>query len=98
MTFDECLKFLSNHQEELSTEMPALGIIDIMVGTTFRMLRAKGMTRKRAMQMVLWGVFYFAQQETIFTDRDKQAIIEAMQAAEANAYFVSGHREEYEEE
>ena len=77
--------------------MPALGIIDIMVGTTFRMLRAKGMTRKRAMQMVLWGVFYFAQQETIFTDNDKRAIIDAMQAAEANAYFVSGHREEYEE-
>ena len=98
MTFDECLKFLNNHQEELSSEMPSLGIIDIMIGTTFRLLRAKGMTRKRAMQMVLWGVFYFAQQETILTDRDEQAIIEAMQAAEANAYFASGHRDEYEEE
>lgn len=97
MTFDECLKFLNNHQEELSSEMPSLGIIDIMIGTTFRLLRAKGMTRKRAMQMILWGVFYFAQQETILTDNDKQAIIEAMQAAEANAYFASGHREEYEE-
>lgn len=97
MTFDECLKFLNNHQEELSSEMPSLGIIDIMIGTTFRQLRAKGMTRKRAMQMILWGVFYFAQQETIFTDRDKQAIVDAMQAAEANAYFASGHREEYEE-
>lgn len=97
MTFDEILKFLSNHQEELSTEMPYLGIIDIMIGTTFRQLRAKGMTRKRAMQMILWGVFYFAQQETIFTDNDKQAIIDAIQAAEAHAYFASGHREEYEE-
>lgn len=97
MTFDECLKFLNNHQEELSSEMPSLGIIDIMIGTTFRLLRAKGMTRKRAMQMILWGVFYFAQQETILTDNDEQAIIEAMQAAEANAYFASGHREEYEE-
>lgn len=97
MTFDECLKFLNNHQEELSSEMPSLGIIDIMIGTTFRQLRAKGMTRKRAMQMILWGVFYFAQQETIFTDRDKQAIVDAMQAAGANAYFASGHREEYEE-
>lgn len=47
MTFDECLKFLNNHQEELSSEMPSLGIID--------------------------------------------------KAAEANAYFASGHREEYEE-
>lgn len=97
MTFDECLKFLNNHQEELSSEMPSLGIIDIMIGTTFRQLRAKGMTRKKAMQMILWGVFYFAQQETILTDKDKQAIIDAMQAAEANAYFASGHREEYEE-
>lgn len=97
MTFDECLKFLNNHQEELSSEMPSLGIIDIMIGTTFRLLRAKGMTRKKAMQMILWGVFYFAQQETILTDRDEQAIIEAMQAAKANAYFVSGHREEEEE-
>ena len=98
MTFDECLKFLNNHPEELSTEMPSLGIIDIMIGTTFRQLRAKGMSRKRAMQMILWGVFYFAQQETIFTDNDKQAIIDAMQAAEANAYFISSHCEEYEEE
>ena len=97
MTFDECLKFLNNHQEELSSEMPSLGIIDIMIGTTFRLLRAKGMTRKRAMQMILWGVFYFAQQETILTDNDEQAIIEAMQAAGAHAYFASGHREEYEE-
>lgn len=97
MTFDECLKFLNNHQEELSSEMPSLGIIDIMIGTTFRLLRAKGMTRKRAMQMILWGVFYFAQQETIFTDNDKRAIIDAIYAAEANAYFVSGHRDEYEE-
>lgn len=97
MTFDECLKFMANHQEELSSEMPSLGIIDIMVGTIYRLLRDKGMTRKRVMQMILWGVFYFAQQETILTDRDKQAIIDAMQAAEANAYFVSGHREEYEE-
>lgn len=98
MTFDECLKFLNNHQEELSSEMPSLGIIDIMIGTTFRLLRAKGMTRKRAMQMVLWGVFYFAQQETILTDRDEQAIIEAMQAAEAYAYFASGHCDDAEEE
>lgn len=98
MTFDECLKFLNNHQEELSTEMPALGIVDIMIGTIYRLLRDKGMTRKKVMQMILWGVFYFAQQETIFTDNDKRAIIDAMQAAEANAYFVSGHRDEYEEE
>ena len=97
MTFDECLKFLSNHQEELSTEMPALGIIDIMIGTIYRLLRDKGMTRKKVMQMILWGVFYFAQQETIFTDNDKRAIIDAIYASEANAYFVSGHREEYEE-
>lgn len=97
MTFDECLKFLNNHQEELSSEMPSLGIIDIMIGTTYRLLRAKGITRKKAMQMILWGVFYFAQQETIFTDRDKQAIVDAMQASEANAYFVSGHSEEKEE-
>lgn len=98
MTFDECLKFLSNHQEELSTEMPALGIIDIMIGTTYRLLRAEGRTSRRTMQMILFGLFYFAQQETIFTDNDEQAIIDAMQAAEANAYFASGHRDEYEEE
>lgn len=97
MTFDECLKFLNNHQEEFSSEMPSLGIIEIMIGTTYRLLRAKGITRKKAMQMILWGVFYFAQQETILTDNDEQAIIEAMRAAEANAYFASGHREEYEE-
>lgn len=98
MTFDECLKFLDNHQEELSSEMPSLGIIDIMIGTTYRLLRTKGIPRKKVMQMILWGVFYFAQQETILTDKDKQTIIEAMLAAEANAYFVSGHRDEAEEE
>lgn len=98
MTFDECMKFMANHQEELSTEMPALGIVDIMIGTIYRLLREKGMSRKKVMQMILWGVFYFAQQETILTDKDKQAIIDAIYAAEANAYFTSGHRDEYEEE
>ena len=97
MTFDECLKFLSNNQEELSTEMPYLGIIEIMIGTTYRQLRMKGMTRKRIMQQMLWGLFYFVQKENILTDKDEQVVIEAMQAAEANAYFASGHREEDEE-
>lgn len=97
MTFDEILKFLSNNQEELSTEMPYLGIIEIMIGTTYRQLRMKGMTRKRIMQLMLWGLFYFVQQGSILTDKDEQVVIEAMQAAEANAYFISGHREEYEE-
>lgn len=98
MTFDECLKFLNNHQEELSSEMPFLGIIDIMIGTTFRLLRAKGMTRERIMQLMLWGLFYFVQKENILTDRDEQVVIEAMQAAEANAYFASGHRDDEDEE
>ena len=53
MTFDDCLKFLNNHQEELPTEMPYLGIIEIMIGTTYRQLRARGMTRKRIMQLML---------------------------------------------
>lgn len=97
MTFDECLKFLSYHQEELPSEMPYLGIIEIMIGTTYNQLRMKGMTRERVMQLMLWGLFYFVQKETILTDKDEQAIIEAMQAAKANAYFASGHREEYEE-
>lgn len=26
MTFDDCLEFLNNHQEELPSEMPYLGI------------------------------------------------------------------------
>ena len=98
MTFDECLKFLDNHQEELSSEMPVLDIIDIMIGTIYSLLRDQGLSRKIAMQMILWGVFYFAQQETGFTGDAKRGIIEAMQAAKANAYFVSGHREEEEEE
>lgn len=98
MTFDECLKFLNNHQEELSSEMPYLGIIEIMIGTTYNQLRMKGMTRERIMQLMLWGLFYFVQKENILTDKDEQVVIEAMQAAKANAYFVSGHREEYEEE
>ena len=97
MTFDECLNFLSNNQEELSTEMPYLGIIEIMIGTTYRQLRMKGMTRKRILQLMLWGLFYFVQKENIITDKDEQVVIEAMQAAKANAYFVSGHREEEEE-
>nr|DAN94125.1 MAG TPA: hypothetical protein [Caudoviricetes sp.] len=97
MTFDECLNFLSNNQEELSTEMPYLGIIEIMIGTTYRQLRMKGMTRKRILQLMLWGLFYFVQKENILTDKDEQVVIEAMQAAKANAYFVSGHREEEEE-
>lgn len=97
MTFDEILKFLSNNQEELSTEMPYLGIIEIMIGTTYRQLSMKGMTRKRIMQLMLWGLFYFVQKENILTDKDEQVVIEAMQAAKANAYFVSGHREEDEE-
>ena len=98
MTFDECLKFLSYHQEELPTEMPYLGIIEIMIGTTYRQLRARGMTRERIMQLVLWGLLYFVQQDSILTDKDEQAIIDAMYAAKANAYFTSGHRDEAGEE
>lgn len=98
MTFDECLKFLNNHQEELSSEMPYLGIIEIMIGTTYNQLRMKGMTRERIMQLMLWGLFYFVQKENILTDKDEQVVIEAMQAAKANAFFASGHRDEYEEE
>lgn len=98
MTFDECLKFLNNHQEELSSEMPYLGIIEIMIGTTYNQLRMKGMTRERIMQLMLWGLFYFVQKENILTDKDEQVVIEALAAAKANAYFVSGHRDEYEEE
>lgn len=97
MTFDECLKFLSNNQEELSTEMPYLGIIEIMIGTTYRQLRAKGMTRERIMQLMLWGLFYFVQKENILTDKDEQVVIDAMYAAKANAYFASGLREEEKE-
>lgn len=97
MNFDECLKFLNNHQEELSSEMPYLGIIEIMIGTTYKQLRKKGMTRERIMQLMLWGLFYFVQKENILTDKDEQVVIEAMQAAKANAYLASGHREEYEE-
>lgn len=97
MTFDECLKFLNNHQEELPSEMPYLGVIEIMIGTTYNQLRMKGMTRERVMQLMLWGLFYFVQKENILTDKDEQVVIEAMQAAKANAYFASGHREEYEE-
>lgn len=98
MNFDECLKFLNNHQEELPSEMPYLGIIEIMIGTTYNQLRMKGMTRERVMQLMLWGLFYFVQKENILTDKDEQVVIEAMQAAKANAYFASGHREEEEEE
>lgn len=98
MNFDECLKFLNNHQEELPSEMPYLGIIEIMIGTTYNQLRMKGITRERVMQLMLWGLFYFVQKENILTDKDKQIVIDAMQAAKANAYFASGHREEEEEE
>jgi hypothetical protein len=49
------------------------------------------------MQLMLWGPFYFVQKENILTDKDEQVVIEAMQAAKANAYFVLGNREEYEE-
>lgn len=78
--------------------MPYLGIIEIMIGTTYNQLRMKGMTRERVMQLMLWGLFYFVQKENILTDKDEQMVIEAMQAAKANAYFVSRHRDEYEEE
>lgn len=97
MTFDDCLEFLNIHQEELPTEMPYLGIIEIMIGTTYNQLRMKGITRERVMQLMLWGLFYFVQKENILTDKDEQVVIDAMQAAKANAYFVSGHREEEEE-
>ena len=59
MTFDDCLEFLNIHQEELPTEMPYLGIIEIMIGTTYRQLRARGMTRERIMQLMLWGAVLF---------------------------------------
>lgn len=97
MTFDDCLEFLNIHQEELPTEMPYLSIIKIMIGTTYNQLRMKGMTRERVMQLMLWGLFYFVQKENILTDKDEQVVIEAMQAAKANAYFASIHREEEEE-
>lgn len=98
MTFDDCLEFLNIHQEELPTEMPYLGIIEIMIGTTYNQLRMKGITRERVMQLMLWGLFYFVQKENILTDKDEQVVIEAMQAAEANAYFASGHCDDAEEE
>lgn len=97
MTFDECLLFLNNYHKELPTEMSYLDIIDVMIGTAYRQLRDRGMTRKRIMQLMLWGVFYFVQKENILTDKDEQVVIEAMQAAEANAYLASGHCGEYEE-
>lgn len=98
MTFDECLLFLNNYHKELPTEMSYLDIIDVMIGTAYRQLRDRGMTRKRIMQLMLWALFYFVQEERILTDEDEQVVIEAMQASEANAYFASTHREEEEEE
>lgn len=97
MTFDECLLFLNNYHKELPTEMSYLDIIDVMIGTAYRQLRDRGMIRKRIMQLMLWALFYFVQKESILTDEDELVVIEAMQAAEAHAYFASGHREEYEE-
>lgn len=96
MTFNECLLFLNNYHKELPTKMSSLDIIDVMIGTAYRQLRGRGMTRERVMQLMLWGLFYFAQKENILTDKDEQVVIEAMQAAEANAYFASIHREEEE--
>ena len=97
MTFKECLLFLNNYHEDLPTKMSYLDIIDVMIGTAYRQLRARGMTRERIMQLMLWGLFYFVQGENILTDKDEQVVIDAMYAAKANAYFVSGHREEEEE-
>jgi hypothetical protein len=71
MTFDDCLEFLANHQEELSTEMPALGIIDIMIATTYNQLRMKGMTREMIMQLMLWGLCEFSFQVQGFGHREE---------------------------
>lgn len=98
MTFNECLLFLNNYHKELPTKMSYLDIIDVMIGTAYRQLRARGMTRERVMQLMLWGIFYFVQKESLLTDKDEETIINAMQAVKVNAYFASIHREEEEEE
>ena len=93
MTFDECLKFMADHQEELSSEMPYLGIIEIMIGTAYNQLRKKGMTRERIMQLMLWGLFYFVQKERKLTDEDEDVVLEALAAAKDNSAFCRKNEE-----
>ena len=93
MTFDDCLEFLNIHQEELPTEMPYLGIIEIMIGTTYNQLRMKGITRERVMQLMLWGLFYFVQQDHVLTDEDEDVVLEALAAAKANSTFCRKNEE-----
>ena len=94
MNFDECLKFLDNHQEELSSEMPYLGIIEIMIGTTYNQLRMKGMTRERIMQLMLCGLFYFVQKEHRLTAEDEESVLIAMAAAENSFAYCREQKEE----
>lgn len=99
MTFDDCLHYLENHkEEELQTNIPFLGVLELLVGRAYRHMRAKGYTRDMAMRFMLWTLFYFVQKDNILKDEDAEILLTAMRAAQANAYFASGNELEEEEE
>ncbi len=98
MTFDDCLHYLENHkEEELQTNIPFLGVLELLVGRAYRHMRAKGYTRDMAMRFMLWTLFYFVQKDNILTDEDAEILLTAMRAAQANAYFASGAKCEEDE-
>ena len=99
MTFDDCLDFFKKHSgDNFPSDIPYLGVLEIMMGTTYRHLRTKGYTREMVMRHMLWALFYFVQKENILTDDDEDIILNAMRAAQANAYYASGNELEEEEE
>lgn len=54
MTFDDCLQYLEAHkEEELQTNIPFLGVLELLVGRAYRHMRAKGYTRDMAMRFML---------------------------------------------
>lgn len=93
MTFDGCLDFFKKHRgDNFPSDMPYLDVLEIMMGTTYRHLRAKGYPRDMAMRFMLWTLFYFVQKDNILTDEDAEILLTAMRAAQANAYFASGDK------
>lgn len=96
MTFDDCLHYLENHkEEELQTNIPFLGVLELLVGRAYRHMRAKGYTRDIAMRFMLWTLFYFVQQEHRLTAEDEESVLIAMAAAE-NSFAYCGEQKEEE--
>ena len=90
MNFKEVVVFLKHEDRELiasPTDPQILSSLKALIGKAYRLTRQSGSTPEEAMKWVIWTLFYFVQQEHELTDKDEDAVLEALAAAKANAAF-----------